>query len=195
MKKVIIIVVVIVLCIGGYFGIKYFLDKDLENQKQELQNTIDKYGTVEKESVSTIVHKFNTQLNSSEGLNYATDEYATVQDNLYWYGLYEDIYCYLKPVEFTNSKDKDVVDIATIHFSKNSKNEKTALEYVKYLMKANNPELTDNEIQTLMEDAKRLSPDRKKANNGKGISIGLLETEEVVEYQITRLYEQTPIME
>ena len=191
MKKVIIMVIVIVLCIGGYFGVKYFLDKDLENQKQELQDTINKYGAVEKESVSTIVHKFNTELNNAEGLNYADDEYATIQDNIYWYGLYEDIYCYLKPVEFANNKDNDIVDIATIHYSKNSKNEEKALEYVKYLIKANNSQLTDNEIKTLMDDAKRLSQDKKKANNGKGISVGLVETEEVVEYQITRLYDET----
>lgn len=187
-KKIMIGIIIVVLCAGGYFTVQYFLNKDLENQRQELQEITDQYGTVEKESVSTIIHKFNVELNNVEDLNYAYDEYAAVQDGLYWYRLYEDIYCYLKPIEFTNNKNTDIVDIATIHYFKKSKDEQIALEYVKYLMKANNSELTDAEVETLMDDAKKLSSKGKKANNGKGISIGLLETEEVVEYQITRLY-------
>lgn len=190
-REIIISLVIIILCVGGYFGVKYFLDKDLENQKQELQNTINKYGTVEKETVSSIVHKFNTELNNFEGSNYADDKYASVSDNLYWYALHGDtVYCYLKPIEFTGNKDNDIVDIATIHYKKGSENEKTALEYLKYLIKANNSELTDDEIKTLIDDAKRLSPEEKKANNGKGISVDLVETEEVSEYHITRLYEK-----
>lgn len=191
MKKVIIFVIIIILCLAGYFGVKYFLDKDLEKQKQELQDTINKYGTVEKESISSIVHKFNTELNNAKDLNYADDKYTSVSDNLYWYGLYEDIYCYLKPIEFTDNKDNDIADVTTIHFKKGSKNEETALKYVKYLIKANNSKLTDDEIKALIDDAKRLSTENKKANNSKGISIDLVETEEVVEYHITRLYDNT----
>lgn len=190
-KEIIISLIIIILCVGVYFGVRFFLDKDLENQKQELQETINKYGTVEKESVSTIVHKFNTELNNFEGSNYADDKYSSISDNLYWYALNGDtVYCYFKPIEFTENKDNDIVDVATIHYKNGSENEKTALEYLKYLIKANNSELTDDEIKTLIDDAKRLSPDKKKANNGKGISVDLVETEKVSEYHITRLYEE-----
>lgn len=189
-KGIIISLIIIILCIGGYFGFKYFLDKDLENQKQELQETINKYGTVEKETVSSIVHKFNTELNNFEGSNYADENYSSISDNLYWYALHGDtVYCYFKPIEFTENKDNDIVDIATIHYKRGAENEEIALEYLKYLIKANNSELTDDEIKTLIDDAKRLSPESKKANNGKGISVDLVETEEVSEYHITRLYE------
>lgn len=42
----------ILLAVGGYFGVKNYINKDLENQKQELQETIKKYGYVEKENVT-----------------------------------------------------------------------------------------------------------------------------------------------
>lgn len=42
-KKIITIVciIIIILAIGVYFAVDYFLDKDLEKQEQELQETID----------------------------------------------------------------------------------------------------------------------------------------------------------
>lgn len=39
-----------------------------------------------------------------------------------------------------------------------------------------------------MKEAKTLANDKKKANNGKGISVGFVKNEEVTEYQIIRLY-------
>ena len=61
-KKIITIVciIIIILAIGVYFAVDYFLDKDLEKQEQELQETIDEYGTVNEENVVTLVAKFNT---------------------------------------------------------------------------------------------------------------------------------------
>ena len=189
-KEIIISLIIIILCVGIYFGVRFFLDKDLENQKQELQETIDKYGTVEQETISEIVHKFNTELNNFEGSGYADDTYLSISNDMYWYGLTEDISCYFKPVEFTENKDNDILEFSAIHFETDFEDEETIKEYLKYLIKANNQELTDDEIKTLIDDAKTLSKDKKSANNGKGISVDFVKTEEVSEYHVKRLYEK-----
>ena len=54
----IICIIIILVCVVGYFAVRYFLDKDLEEQKQELNQTIETYGTVEKETVDVLVAKF-----------------------------------------------------------------------------------------------------------------------------------------
>ena len=43
-------------------------------------------------------------------------------------------------------------------------------------------------INNLMKEAKNLSSDKKNANNGKGISVGYVNSGEVTEYQVVRLY-------
>ena len=89
MKKdkaiIIICIIIIAVLIGGYFVVKYFLDKDIQEQEQELQETINKYGTVEKENVNVVVSKFNTEIMDS-GMEYpASDEYLVMEDGKYWY--------------------------------------------------------------------------------------------------------------
>lgn len=192
MKKVIISVIVLILCVGIVFGVKYFLDKDLENQKQELQETINKYGTVEKANVSTLIAKFNTEIkNNDSALNPAMEQFCTVdnENKLYWYGMYEDVSCYVQSVEFTGDKEKDIVDTMAIYCPKDSKNKEMALKYAKNLIKANNNELTDEEVDYLMNEAKAQSPNKKNANNGKGISVGILDAGDHYQYQIVRLYD------
>ena len=170
-NKVIIIIslIVILLAVGGYFGVKNYLNKDLENQKQELQETIKKYGYVEKENVTISVAKFNTEVMDNKIGNPASDEYMVVQDNLYWYGLLDDVSLYIKPETFTENKDNDITATMAIHYSKNIENETIVVNYVKALIKA-------------------LSNDKKTSNNGKGISVGYVDNGEKIEYQVIRLY-------
>ncbi len=63
------------------------------------------------------------------------------------------------------------------------------MEYVRHLIKANNNNITDAEIETLLEEAREKSSDGITANNGKGISIGYIENEDNYQYQVIRLYE------
>ena len=57
-----------------------------------------------------------------------------------------------------------------------------------YKIKANNEEITEEEINELIKEALELSNINKVANNGKGITLGIYENNEYYEYQITRLY-------
>ena len=184
----IICLVVILLAVVCYFGVKVYLDKDLENKKQDLQDTINKYGYVEKENVSVSVSKFNTVVMDNGVGNPASDNYMTTSDNLYWYGLYDGISLYVKPLNFTENKDNDITKLMAIYYSKGIEDETMVINYVKSLIKANNENLTDSDIDYLINDAKNLSNDKKTSNNGKGISVGYVDNGEEIEYQVIRLY-------
>ena len=94
-KSTIILLVLIILSVGIYFGINYFLDKDLEKQQQQLDDMIAEYGTIEKENISTAVAKFNTEIMNAGLENQAKeDANSTSEDKLYWYMIEDGIYCY-----------------------------------------------------------------------------------------------------
>ena len=190
-KKNIIIVciVVIILFVFGYLGVKCYEAKDLERQKRELQEFIEKYGVLEKESIETTILKFNTQIKDNSNLNLAMDNYLTVDNKQYWYGLIEGIYCFVIPEKFTGDYKKDITKEINIYYDKESNYKEDALEYVKFLIKANNKEITDSDVEELITKSQELIKENKSAINGKGISLGIFESEEHIEYQITRFYQ------
>lgn len=183
----VICLIVVVLAIISYFGINYYLKKDLENAKNELQQTIEKYGYVEKENVLTVISKFNTEIMDS-GLEYpASDDYLTIENNEYWYGLFDDIHCFVIPEKFSNNKEADIVSMTGIYYPKNSQNKDLALKYIKNLIKANNNQLSDTEISNLVNKAEK-SKNSENVQSGKGIALALKETDEYYNYQVIRIY-------
>ena len=193
MKKskiaIIILVIIFVLLVGAYFGVSYFFDKESENQEQQLQESGEALGIVNEENVATLVAKFNTEVMENGPQYPASEDYFAVENGIYWYGLYEDIYLYVEPVNYTGNKEADIVDMMSIHFPKNSEHEDIALELAKNLVKINNSELTDEEIEQLIAQAQEVSKDKRVANNGKGITVALAENETNYEYQVVRIYE------
>ena len=188
-KKIIIIcLIMIILAIVISLGVKLYLNKDLENQRQKLQETQEKYGWVEKETVDVLVAKFNTEIVDSSSLNPASTDYLTEDNNQYWYGLIDGIYLVVVPEKYTGDKTTETVNYTFLYVDKTSKYESDAISYIKHLIKANNSEITDSEIDTLLEDAKTKTNSGKTANNGKGISIGYTENDEAYQYQVLRLY-------
>lgn len=180
---VIFVIVFIAVCIV----IVHFSKQNLETTQKEYDQTVEKYGQVEKETVNILVAKFNTEIMDS-GLNTpASDDYMVVEDNTYWYALTDDISYYLKPVEFSGKKENDILDMSALYLEKDGYNEETSTEYVKKLIKANNSDLTENEIDTLIKEAKKLSAKKEMSNNGKGISVGFVEANDHYEYQVIRL--------
>ena len=151
--KIIIIISILIalLGIGIYFGVKYFLDKDLEKLEQELQETKEKFGTIEEITVDELVTRFNTQVIKDGVFNPANDEYLAIEDNIYWYGLITGIYLGIVPEEFNNDPKTEIVDHTFIYTTKDSQPEEASIEYIKFLIKANNENVTDEEIDNLLE--------------------------------------------
>lgn len=145
-------------------------------------------GNVVQETVNTIVAKYNTEIMDS-GLNTpAYDDYMLVENGLYWFGLTEEVSFYVKPLQCTEDKIKDIAEISGILIKKENFNEDTALKYFKNLIRANNYDLSDEEIESLIKEAKELQKDNFMANNGKGLYIAIMENNDNVEYQVKRIY-------
>ena len=188
-KKIIIIcLIMIILAIVISLGVKLYLNKDLENQRQKLQETQEKYGWVEKETVDVLVAKFNTEIVDSSSLNPASTDYLTEDNNQYWYGLIDGIYLVVVPENYTGDKSTEIVDYTLLYVDKTSKYESDAISYIKHLIKANNSNITDNEIDSLLQEAKVKSTSGETANNGKGISIGYIEKNDSYQFQVLRSY-------
>ena len=182
------IVVFVIIFVAVCIAIVQFSKKDLEEAKKGLEETQEKYGWVEKESVDVLVAKFNTEVVDNSSLNPASTDYLTESNNQYWYGLVDGVYLVVVPEEYTGDKTTEIVNYMLLYVDKTSKYEADAILYTKYLIKANNSQITDSEIDTLLEDAKTKVNSGKIANNGKGISIGYTEKDEAYQYQVLRLY-------
>ena len=181
---VILVIVVIAICMVMVQSSK----KDLEDAKKDLQETQEKYGGVEKETVDVLVAKFNTEVVDNSSLNPASTDYLTESNNQYWYGLIEGVYLVVVPEEYTGDKTTEIVNYMLLYVDKTSKYESDAITYIKHLIKSNNNQITDSEVDTLLEEAKTKANSGKTANNGKGISIGYTENDETYQYQVLRLY-------
>lgn len=191
MKKTILTILFCGVLLLGMTGCESKLEKskrELDEAKEDLEKTYEKYGWVEKENISTMIAKFNTEIMDG-GINTpAYDDYLTVEDGSYWFGITENISYLLQPVEFTGDKDKDILDMSALYFHKENYNEEEAYKYVKCLIKANNYDLTEEEIDNLIKEAKEKSSKKETSNNGKGISVGFLEYDDRYIYQVIRLY-------
>ena len=123
------------------------------------------------------------------GLNTpASDDYMVVDNGKYWFALTDDVAFYLKPVESSGNKEKDILNMNAIYMDNDKYDETTAIKYTKLLIKANNEEITDSEIDELLKEAKEKSSTKETANNGKGISVGISNANDHYEYQVIRLY-------
>ena len=189
-KSTIILLVLIILSVGIYFGVNYFLNKDIEKQQQQLDDMLAEYGTIEKENVNTAVAKFNTEIMNAGLENPAKeDANSTSEDQLYWYMIEDGIYCYVKPEEYTGDVENDIVHTISVYYEIASGKQEKALEYFKLLIKSNKNDFTDEQITELINKAEELKEEKQKAVNGSGVMVGIAETEDHIEYQVTRNYE------
>lgn len=159
----------------------------VEEAQKDFQKSVEKHGSVEKENVETLVAKFNTEVKNNSTLNPASTDYLTEDNGEYWYGLIDGIFLVVVPENYTGDKT-ETINYTLLYVKKSSKYESDASSYIKYLIKANNNEITDAEIDTLINDAKEKVNSGNTANNGKGIKIGYTESDDVYQYQVLRLY-------
>ena len=61
-------------------------NSSVEDAKKDLQESQEKYGSVEKETADVLVAKFNTEVADNSTLNPASTDYLTEYNNQYWYG-------------------------------------------------------------------------------------------------------------
>lgn len=186
---IIICLILMVLSVSTYFILTSIWDKEVEEAQRKLDETIEKYGTVEEETVENIVDKFNNEVLNKENLNVASNDYLTKEeDNTYWYELEEGLYLMFEPVEYKGDKTKEIAKYMVLYVDNTFTDYEKENEYSKCLVKANNSEFSDREVLELLMDSIELAYEDKCANNGKGISVCRLTLEDHYEIQIRRLY-------
>jgi hypothetical protein len=178
----------ILLCGVIVLGLTGCGKSSINDAKKDLQESQEKYGSVEKETVDVLAAKFNTEVVDNSTLNPASTDYLTEYNNQYWYGLFDGVSLVVVPKTYTGDKATDIVDYMLIYVDKTSKYSDDALTYAKYLIKANCDEVTETEINTLLEEAKTKSTTGETAYNGKGISVGYLDGNDYYQYQVLRFY-------
>ena len=178
----------ILLCGVIVLGLTGCGKSSVDDAKKDLQGSQEKYGSVEKETVDVLVAKFNTEVVDNSTLNPASIDYLTEYNNQYWYGLVDGVSLVVVPKTYTGDKATDIVDYMLIYVDKTSKYDDDALTYAKHLIKANYNEATEDEINTLLKEAKTKSTTGKTAYNGKGVSVGYLDNNDYYQYQVLRFY-------
>ena len=178
----------ILLCGVMVLGLTGCGKSSVDDAKKDLQESQEKYGSVEKETTDVLVAKFNTEVVDNGTLNPASADYLTEYNNQYWYGLFDGVSLVVVPKTYTGDKTTDIVDYMLIYVDKTSKYSDDALTYAKHLIKANYNEATEDEIVSLLENAKSESTTGKTAYNGKGISVGYLDKDNYYQYQVLRFY-------
>ncbi len=159
-----------------------------DNVEEQPQDQVQEYGHVEKETAEVLVAKFNMEVVDNSSLNPASNDYLTTHEDAYWYGLVTGVYLIVYPIEYTGDLSSDIVDYMVLYVEKNSEYESNVSEYMEYLIKANNPDITTEEINSLIVAAKNSASYGTTVNNGKGIDVGYIENEDNYQYQVIRLY-------
>ena len=103
MKK---IMLTILICGIMVFSLVGCSKSSLEEAKKDLQESQEKYGFVEKETVDVLVAKFNTEVVDNSSLNIASTDYLTESNNEYWYGLIDGIYLVVVPENILEIKQQ-----------------------------------------------------------------------------------------
>ena len=183
MKKMLLSILLFFVVLLGITGCgTETVDEDRQTETQD-------YGSVARETADVLVAKFNAQVVDNSTLNPASDDYLTTDENAYWYGLITGVYLIVYPIEFTGDLSSDIVDYMVLYVEKNSKFTSYTNEYLEYLIKANNPNITTEEVSELIAGAIDSADAGTTVNNGNGIDIGYVEDEETYQYQVIRLYE------
>ena len=128
-------VLTILLCCLMAFGLSGCGKSKVEDAKKNLQESYEKYGFIEKETVDVLVAKFNTEVVDHSSLNVASTDYLTKENNQYWYGLLEGVSLVVVPEKYTGDQATDIVDYMLIFVNKTSKYNDEALTYTKNLLK------------------------------------------------------------
>ena len=158
-----------------------FLFAGCGKQEEQVEKNL---GSVVKTTVEILVSFFNDEIHENSGLSPLTNDTPTMENENYRYELKEEgIYFTVTPIDKPSSKEKDFVKSMQICFSE--ADDPVAAAYAKLLVVANNNEITREEADNLVTEAKNLT-NGESSNNGKGISVKYVKTEDHYEYQVIR---------
>lgn len=172
MKKgmiITIVVIVVLILVGGFFGFKYILD---EKKNKE---AIDTEVYLNKETVNSLIAKFNTLILNSGIEDKISEDDILIENNVYYFHITEDISLYVNPIEFTGDPNNDIAQDMAIYYPEESSSQEKAVQYVRLLLKANNERLDNEEIDRLLTKVKEVADRGNDLNENNGLWIGYQE--------------------
>lgn len=175
------------LSVIGAFAAKDYLDNKQKIKEQNNQPTINYASKI---TVQNIIDKLNTEITAGNQTYLINNDNLTIENGIYYYVVYEDVGFYVIPENFTENLQEETVKTTTIFYKIDSKNQELAQNYVKFLIKANLPSLTDEEIKSLMTKAIESSKLSQVADENNGLYISYDERDNNVFYIITRNYQK-----
>lgn len=187
MKKLLACLLTLVLCMA----FAACSDKTPEQEESQIPSIIEtaKFGTTDKVTAQQSFQNFNAQVEGNSSLNPAREDYYTINDKKYWYGLENGLYCYIVPQEFTGDQTKDITKQFGLSIIKGEEFKADPKAYLKLIIKANAPETTDADIEAMITEADTLRNTDKAAINGKGIYLRVLENDDEINYLVVRVYQ------
>lgn len=185
-----ILIIILVIFVLAWTGLYLKSLLNLGNAVQDYEEAMNKLGYVKKEAVYHIAVCMNVETINSGFKNILNHNNSQVSDDTYWYYLTENILMFIEPEKMTESDQIDIAEYTGIYANKKGYDEELTMKYAKALIKANNSEITDEEANNLISEAKRLASENKAANNGKGVYVGYLETEDHYEIQVQRIFNE-----
>lgn len=159
-----------------------------EEKKNDKQNNESTIGYVEKETVNSLLSKFNNVIENHSRLGTVPENSGSVNNGNYWYPIEDGIYLVVKPADEQKSPEEDIVGSMRIYYEDSVKDEAQIPVYTKLLVIANNEEISEKDAEKLVNESKDLAKNNLTSNNGKGISVGYAEASDHYEYQVIRNY-------
>lgn len=185
-RLIFILSILSVFLIAGF--IIFIMIKDSDNKIGKNNKEV----FLNRETVRTMISKFNTEVMDS-GMEYpASDDYLLRENNLYYYGLQEGITLYIEPNKYTGNLETDIVKQMGIVYDKGEK-ESIGFDYVKHLIKANNYNLNEDKIKDIINNANELgknnSGDTGTGYKKEGLLVAYWPNDETYHYSVQRMYE------
>lgn len=174
--------IIIVLSLFGYLTINYFLNKDIKKEQDKLDNIV--YS--DQIYINDFITEFNSKIIDNNLVTLSTN--YTLDNDIYYYNLYEDITLYIKPIEYLEDQNKEIVYEVGIFYPKDTEYENMVIEYFKYLIIVNNSTIGNNLSLDLINKADNLSQQNKSLDENNGLIIKISKNDKYKEYQIKRLY-------
>lgn len=186
-RNLLIGVLAVAVLVGILLGVRAVIVANQEKSEVTEETVV---STVERETVATIVAKFNAEILdvTQRELEPTNDEAMITYENNYWYPLTDAVSLVVVPEDFTGDSYRDIAKVALIYSNKDENNQHVAREYWQYLVRANNRELDDSSVTNLLADAERLKADDSATDVVKGISAAVFEDDNHFEFQVLRNY-------
>ena len=185
-KIALIIVFLAIIGVGSYFIATSITKNYLKENK-----------TVEDINFKEFVSTFNKNLKENKIESVLSTEEISADDNkTYWIDIEENINIAVMMDKVTDNKEKDIVRITGLAFKTGYEDTDKINNYLKSLIKTNNPKLSKDDINKMIKNANNMKGSTKKDGNEtsktfdyKGLGIDKNINSETTMYRIARYNE------